>query len=211
MRAMNERNVGGLGVVAGALCALGLVSVAGCGAGGKGADSPGNCPDGTVLNGSDCVPPSTASSHSSDEPSSSSSETASGGGSSSGGSSSGGSSAASSPPPDPGPSAPSGGKTPYDKDSVEIELKRASRQVKANCGSATDDNGTAAGPWGKTSAAVTLGRNGHIKEVVVPAPYDGQPDGLCAVNAFKKIQFPPYASSSDVVVQWDIEFVKPKH
>jgi hypothetical protein len=205
MRAMNERNAGGLGVVAGALCALGLVSAAGCGGGGKGADSPGNCPDGTVLSGSDCVPPSAPSSHASDD-SSSSSDTASGGGSSSGGSS-----AASSPPPDPTPSASSGGKTPYDKDSVEIELKRASRQVKANCGSATDDNGTASGPWGKTSAAVTLGRNGHIKEVVVPAPYDGQPDGLCAINAFKKIQFPPYASSSDVVIQWDIEFVKPKH
>src|SRR5580704_10606797 len=106
MRAMNERNAGGLGVVAGALCALGLVSVAGCGAGGKGADSPGNCPDGTVLSGSDCVPPSSGpSSHSSDESSSSSSDSAS-----AGGSSSGGSSAASSPPPDPAPSGSSGGK-----------------------------------------------------------------------------------------------------
>jgi hypothetical protein len=94
---------------------------------------------------------------------------------------------------------------------VEIELKRASRQVKANCGSATDDNGSAPGPWGKTTAAVTLGRNGHIKDVAVPAPYGSAPDGICAINAFKKIQFPPYASSDDVVVQWDIEFVKPKH
>ncbi len=83
--------------------------------------------------------------------------------------------------------------------------------MKANCGSATDDSGAASGPWGKTSASVTLGRNGHVKEVSIPAPYDGQPDGVCAINAFKKIQFPPYASSSDVVVQWDIEFVKPKH
>jgi hypothetical protein len=83
--------------------------------------------------------------------------------------------------------------------------------VKANCGSATDENGTATGPWGKTTASVTLGRNGHIKDVSLPAPYGGAPDGDCAVNAFKKIQFPPYASSSDVVVQWDVEFVKPKH
>jgi hypothetical protein len=201
MRGMNERNAGGLGVVVGALCAVGLVSVTACG-GGKGASSPGNCPDGTVLSGSDCVPATTSSSHSSDDSSSSSSS------SSSSDTSSGGNSGASA---DPAPSAPTGGKTPYDKDSVEIELKRASRQVKANCGSATDDNGTASGPWGKTSAAVTLGRNGHIKEVAVPAPYDGQPDGVCAVNAFKKIQFPPYSSATDVVVQWDIEFVKPKH
>jgi hypothetical protein len=197
MRAMNERNAGGLGVVVGALCAVGLVSVMACGGGAKGADSPGNCPDGTVLSGSDCVPSSTPSSHASDESSSPSSDSA-GSGAASGSA-------------DPTPSGSTGGKTPYDKDSVEIELKRASRQVKANCGSATDDNGTAAGPWGKTTASVTLGRNGHIKDVTVPAPYDGQPDGVCAVNAFKKIQFPPYASSSDVVIPWDIEFVKPKH
>jgi hypothetical protein len=193
---MKERNAGGLGVVVGALCAVGLVSVTACGGGGaKGADSPGNC------TGADCG--SSESSHSSNDSSSSSSpsssDTGSGGGSASSASS------------DPAPSAPTGGKTPYDKDSVEIELKRASRQVKANCGSATDDNGTATGPWGKATAAVTLGRNGHIKDVTVPAPFDGAPDGVCAVNAFKKIQFPPYASSSDVVVQWDIEFVKPKH
>jgi len=200
MRAMNERNAGGLGVVVGVLCAVGLVSVTACGGGAKGADSPGNCPDGTVLSGSDCVPAAAPSSHASDDSSSSSSDTASGG-----------SGAASPPSNDSAPSGSNAGKTPYDKDSVEIELKRASRQVKANCGSATDDNGTAGGPWGKTTASVTLGRNGHIKEVAVPAPYDGQPDGVCAVNAFKKIQFPPYASSEDVVIQWDIEFVKPKH
>jgi hypothetical protein len=194
MRPMNERNARGLGVVVGALCAVGLVSVTACGGGGaKGADSPGNC------TGADCGSSETKSSHASDDSSSSSSsDTGSGGG---------GASSASS---DPAPSAPTGGKTPYDKDSVEIELKRASRQVKANCGSATDDSGAASGPWGKTTAAVTLGRNGHIKDVTVPAPYDGAPSGVCAVNAFKKIQFPPYASSSDVVVQWDIEFVKPK-
>jgi hypothetical protein len=196
MRSMKERNARGLGVVVGALCAVGLVSVTACGGGGaKGADSPGNC------TGSDCGPSETSSHSSDDSPPSSpsSSDTKSGGGSTSSASS------------EPAPSAPTGGKLPYDKDSVEIELKRASRQVKANCGSATDDNGSAPGPWGKTTAAVTLGRNGHIKDVTVPAPYDGAPEGLCAVNAFKKIQFPPYASSSDVVVQWDIEFVKPKH
>jgi len=192
MRAMNERNESGLGVVVGALCALGLVSVAGCGGGAKGADSPENC------TGADCGPPATSSSHSSDE-SSSSSDTPSGG------------SAATSAQSEGPPSAPSGSSTPYQKDAVEVELKRAARQVKANCGSATDDNGTASGPWGKTTASVTLGRNGHIKDVSLPAPYDGQPDGTCAINAFKKIQFPPYASSSDVVVQWDVEFVKPKH
>ncbi len=185
-------------VVVGAFGALVLVA---CGGGSKHADSPSNCPDGTVLKGSDCVPTDSAG-HSSDDSPSTSTTSAS-----SGGSGDHGSSASSAP----GDSSPPAGKTPYDKDSVEIELKRGSRQVKANCGSATDENGTAPGPWGKTTASVTLGRNGHIKEMTVPAPYGGQPDGECAVNAFKKIQFPPYSSSSDVVIPWDIEFVKPKH
>lgn len=196
MRAMNERNASGLGVVVGALCALGLVSVTACGGGAKGADSPENC------TGADCSPTTTSSGHKGPDESwsgsSSSSDTPSGG------------SAASSPS-EASPAAPSGPSTPYQKDAVEVELKRAARQVKANCGSATDENGTAAGPWGKTTASVTLGRNGHIKDVTLPSPYGGAPDGDCAVNAFKKIQFPPYASSSDVVVQWDVEFVKPKH
>src|SRR5450432_3663465 len=139
MRPMNERNAGGSRVVVGALCAVSLVSVTACGGGAKGADSPGTCPDGTVLSGSDCVPPSAGSSHSSGDSSSSSSD-----------SPSSGSSGASSPSSDP---PASGSSTPYQKDAVEIELKRASRQVKANCGSATDDNGTASGPWGKTSAS----------------------------------------------------------
>jgi hypothetical protein len=187
-----------------------LAALGGCG-GGKGADSPGTCPEGTTLKGSDCIP-SDPPTHTSDARSDDS--TPSGGGSSAssassavGSTTSAGTDATPSTP----SSGPSSGKPPYDKDSVEIELKRASRQIKANCGSATDDSGSAPGPWGKTSASLTLGRNGHVKDVSVPAPYDGAPDGVCAANAFKKIQFPPYSSSSDVVIQWDVELVKPKH
>jgi hypothetical protein len=204
MRPMSERKAIGLRVATGALCALGFVGLVACGGGAKGADSPGNCPEGTVLKGSDCVPPETGG-HATASDDSSPASGGTGTRESSGGSNS---SAAASPDPTP---APAGNKLPYDKESVEVELKRASRQVKANCGSATDDSGSAPGPWGKTSASVTLGRNGHVKDVTIPAPYDGQPDGVCVVNAFKKIQFPPYASSSDVVIEWDIELVKPKH
>jgi len=216
MRAMNERRAigwraavarsrrsrGGCGALT--LCAIGLTALVACGGGAKQADAPGNCPEGTVLKGSDCVPPGTAS-HGSDDSASASSDTASSGASTSTSTST----TSDAPPPVSG--GGTSGKTPYDKDSVEIELKRASRQVKANCGSATNDNGTAPGPWGKATAGVTLGRNGHVRDVTVPAPFDGTPGGVCAINAFKKIQFPPYASSSDVVVEWDIELAKPKH
>jgi hypothetical protein len=189
----------GLGSVAVRVAgAVVLAGVAACGGGGgKGADSPGTCPDGTVLKGSDCVPAG------------------------SGPDSTGGEAPASkAPKPDPdlasggaapASDTPSGGGASYDKDAVEIELKRAGRQVKANCGAATNDDGAATGPWGKTTASVTLGRNGHVKQVTLPPTYDGKAVGLCVVHAFQKIQFPPYGGSVDVVVDREVELVKPKH
>ncbi len=193
-----------LGTMAGAALVLAFF---GWGCGGKGGTSPGTCPDGTVLKGSDCVPSddSSSSSGSSESSDSSSKSTAKksdddssggGGGGGGGGGAGGGDS--------------SGGKTDYDRDAVEVQLKRAARQVKGNCGAATDDNGQATGPWGTTKVSVVLGRNGRIKGVTIPSPYDGKPAGLCAVNAFKKIQFPPYAGSSDATVDWDVEIVQPK-
>jgi len=176
-----------------ALC----LATAACGGGAKGADSPGTCPDGTVLKGSDCVPASAGPDPAGDEtpppkaPKADADQPA--------------------PAAAPASDAPSAGGPPYDKDAVEIELKRATRQVKANCGSATDDDGAATGPWGKTTASVTLGRNGHVKQVTVPAPYDGKAVGVCIVHAFQKIQFPPYGGSVDVAVDREVELKKPKH
>jgi hypothetical protein len=178
------------------IAVLAAVAVVACG-GGKGADSPGTCPEGTVLKGADCVPSgddvtasSGSSSKSADEDKSPSSAAASSQGDD---------------------TSSSGGKALYDKEAVEVQLKRAARQVKANCGSASDDEGNATGPWGATKATVTLGRNGHVRQVTVPAPYEGKPVGICVVHAFEKIQFPPYAGSNDVSVDWDIDIVKPKH
>jgi hypothetical protein len=162
-----------------------------------------------VLKGEDCLPSDDSSSSgssgkSSDKDPDEDSSPSSGPSSSSSSSSSASSGSSTS-------SASAGGPTPYDKDAVEAQLKRAARQVKAGCGSASDDEGHQTGPWGSTKASVVLGRNGHVKQVTVPSPYDGKPVGVCVVNAFKKIQFPPYASGSDVVVDWDIEIVQPKH
>src|SRR5580658_510764 len=165
MRAMRQGTI----VVAGA-CLLGLVA---CGGGEKGANSPGTCPDGTVLHGSDCVPSDSANEDSAPKHKSSSKSDDTEMAASSGDS----------------PPASEGSGKSYDKDAVEAELKRAARQVKSACGSATDDEGKATGPWGKITATVTLGRNGHIKQVALPPAYDGKPAGVCVVNAFQKIQF----------------------
>jgi hypothetical protein len=176
-----------------ALAALTLIA---CGGAAKQADSPGACPDGTMLQGSDCVPTG-------DESASSSASASPGVGAKTGDEmekTHGGGAA------DPA----AGGATPYDKEAVNVELRRAARQVKANCGSATDGEGKAGGPWGATKASVVLGRNGHVKQVTVPAPFDGKPVGDCVVHAFQRIQFPPYAGSSDVSVDWDIEVTHPR-
>jgi hypothetical protein len=188
------------GWVRGEVCFSTVLVIAACGGSPKQADSPGACPEGTVLRGTDCVPPegekdkaaaqdrAMAQSAPSSPAASKSDDMA---------------------PPVPAQEPPSG-KTPYDKESVDVELKRGARQVKANCGAATDDEGKATGPWGKAKASITLGRNGHVKQVTLPPPYDGKPVALCTAHAFEKIQFPPYSGDIDAVVEWDVELVKPK-
>jgi hypothetical protein len=185
-----------------ALVGVALALVA-CGGGEKGAESPGTCPEGTVLKGSDCVPAETAGAPAGgdDAPKKSShkkkddddSASAGGGGGGGGGDTSG--------------SSGGGG---YDKDAVGAQLRRSAKQIKSNCGSATDDEGKATGPWGSVTASIVLGRNGHIKDVSVPDPYAGKPVGICVVRALQKVVFPPYAGSSDAQITWDFELVKPK-
>jgi hypothetical protein len=217
MSAMGKLGSAWAGLAAGAWCTLALAA---CGGETKQAESPGTCPDGTVLKGSECLPAEAASN---DKPP---------------GDKSAGEKAVaeksgqvdSTPTPQPTPAAVSedkphdhaasapahgdsaaAGNAPYDKEAVDAQLKRGARQVKANCGAATDEEGKATGPWGKTKASITLGRNGHVKQVSVATPYEGKPAGLCVVHAFEKIQFPPYPGESDVVVDWDIELVRPRH
>lgn len=97
----------------------------------------------------------------------------------------------------------------YDKESTEIVLNRAARQVKANCGHAKDEDGNAKGPWGKTTITITLGHNGHAKGATVPSPYEGKPTGKCAIQAFSNLTFPPW-SGPDTPVDWPIEIDQPK-
>ncbi len=96
----------------------------------------------------------------------------------------------------------------YDKENTDVVLKRAARQVKANCGLAKDENGKAVGPWGKITIQVQLGHNGHSKGTTVPAPYQGKPGGNCIEKAFTNLTFPPWAGG-DAQVDWEVELVEP--
>jgi hypothetical protein len=190
-------NFGAYGKQAAAIALAGGLFLA-CGGESKQAESPSTCPAGTVLQGSDCLPSSSApAAKAPDEVAPAQSDASKGAAAAP----SGAAESDSAPAP--------AGKPPYDKDAVDAQLKRGARSVKSACGAATDDNGEANGPWGKTQASVTLGRNGHVKQVTVPAPYSGTPAGMCIVHAFDKIQFPPYAAPADVTVDWDVELVKP--
>jgi hypothetical protein len=195
MRAMSEPTRVTAGVAVSTWCLLATIA---CGGAAKQADSPGTCPEGTVLKGDDCLPESAGGKKSSGDEDSPKGNTqgsprasaAPGGGESEPSSSGGGS---------------------YDKEAVEAQLKRAAKQVQANCGAASDEEGNRKGPWGPTTATVVLGRNGHVADVAVPAPYGGKPVGDCVVNSFKKIQFPPYSASSDATITWDVQITEPKH
>jgi hypothetical protein len=151
-----------------------------------GTDKPsgGECPAGTMKFEGNCIPendpgPSTPSTSST---SSTTSET---------------------------PGTPAGPKTPYDKEETEKVLRRAAESVRKNCGATRNDQGKVTGPWGATKVSVTLGRDGNSRNPTVPPPFDGTPPGRCAVNAFSKLIFPPYAAPSDSIVDWDIEIIEP--
>ena len=165
-------------------------------------NASGDCPAGMVKEGGDCVAPEGQSGPGKSAESTSSSNTSASASNTGTSNTSSGSSGGTPPPPQE--------KTAYDKDAVELVMKRAAGQVKNNCGAATDENGKANGPWGTTKASVRLGRNGHVRGVDVPAPYGDKPVGTCIVHAFQNLIFPPYAAPADVTVDWDVELVKPK-
>jgi hypothetical protein len=97
----------------------------------------------------------------------------------------------------------------YDKEATEVVIKRAARQVKANCGAAKGDDGKATGPWGKVTVQLQLGSNGHSKGITVPSPYQGKPAGNCIEKAFTNLTFPPWGGT-DTEVSWEVELVSPE-
>jgi hypothetical protein len=98
----------------------------------------------------------------------------------------------------------------YDKDEIDAKMKRSAKQIKANCGAATDEEGKATGPWGTVHVSVTLGRNGHVKDVAIPDPYKDKPVGTCISRQLMKIIFAPYVASDDSTIEEDFEVTKPK-
>jgi len=93
----------------------------------------------------------------------------------------------------PSPPQFNGRSDPYDRESTEIVLSRAARQVKANAASPKTKDGNGKGPWGKTTLTITLGHNGHAKGATIPAPFEGKPSGKCAIQRSVTSRFPPWS------------------
>ena len=148
----------------------------------------GNCPEGTYLEGSDCKPKE-ARDEAAMNPGPG--ESSGGGGGTGGG------------------STPTGEKVKYDKEMVDSLLKRSAERVKNNCGSATEEGGAKAGPYGETTVSVTVSHTGWIMNPTVPAPFNGTAVGNCIVNSFDRKQFPPFGGQ-DVIVNVPVVVVDPK-
>jgi hypothetical protein len=99
-------------------------------------------------------------------------------------------------------------KNAYDKEATDVVLRRAARQAEANCGFAKDEAGVAAGPWGKLTVKLTLGHNGRLRTVTVPASYDGKPAGKCIEKAYTGLIFPTW-EGADLDLDWDLDIAKP--
>lgn len=97
----------------------------------------------------------------------------------------------------------------YDREATEMVIRRAARQVKENCGAATDEDGKASGPWGKALVTVNLGHNGRSKGATISAPFEGKPTGRCALQAFANLMYPPWAGA-DTSVEWEVEIPQAK-
>ncbi|HXN30256.1 MAG TPA: hypothetical protein VN894_00280, partial [Polyangiaceae bacterium] len=122
-----------------------LLALSACG-GSKQAKSPETCPEGTVLSGESCIADSAGAAKPGGEPKAGGdvdSPKASSKGP--GGSSAGAGGAIAE-------SEVSAGS--YDKEAVDAQLKRAAKQVRANCGAASDEEGAKTGPWGSTAATI---------------------------------------------------------
>ena len=203
---MNEpRTRVGSGVVGGrSLRCRSRLACTACGGASKRADSPGNCPDGTVLRGSDCVPPEDAVQPLVGR-------------------------FVVSPPraaraprgcrrQQRGEPASSAERADGRQDAVRQGLRRDRAQARRASGEGQLRVGDRrqrdrpSGPWGKTKASVTLGRNGHVKAGDGAGALRRQARGRLR-RAIRSRRFSSRRTRRrrDVVVEWDIEFVKPKH
>lgn len=92
----------------------------------------------------------------------------------------------------------------FDEDHATLELKQATLSAETCPEVAVGDKKALSG---KTSVTMRFGKNGLVEEATIPPPFEGSQLGNCVLNAFKRINVPPYQGETKVIT-WDITLKK---
>jgi hypothetical protein len=94
-------------------------------------------------------------------------------------------------------------KKKWDKNQVELEMKRAARSAESCPGSVTEKS-----PVGTVKVSVTFGNDGHAKKATISEHEDTEV-GKCVLRAMQSVIVPAYVGNEETV-EWDINLKEPE-
>lgn len=92
----------------------------------------------------------------------------------------------------------------FDEKHANLEFKQATLSAETCPEVAVADKKSLSG---STSVTVTFGRDGLVTEATIPPPFEGTQLGSCVLNAYKRINVPPYRGEIQVIT-WDLKLKK---
>jgi hypothetical protein len=93
-------------------------------------------------------------------------------------------------------------KRKFDKKQTKLELQRATMSAESCPGVVYEQEGKEH-PRGEFKATITFQEDGTVKQITIPAPFDGKPVGDCVIQAYKHVIVPPY-TGGEQIVDWDV-------
>lgn len=93
-------------------------------------------------------------------------------------------------------------KKQFDKKQTKMELQRATMSAESCPGVVYEQEGKEH-PRGDFKATITFQEDGTVKQITIPAPFDGKPVGDCVMQAYKHVIVPPY-TGGEQIVDWDV-------
>jgi hypothetical protein len=93
-------------------------------------------------------------------------------------------------------------KKKFDKKQTKMELQRATMSAESCPGVVYEQEGKEH-PRGDFKATITFQEDGTVKQITIPAPFDGKPVGDCVMQAYKHVIVPPY-TGGEQIVDWDV-------
>jgi hypothetical protein len=93
-------------------------------------------------------------------------------------------------------------KKKWDKNQVDLEMKRAARSAETCPGSVTEQ-----APKGMAKVTVKFGNDGHVKEATIDSGYEETAVGKCVLRAMQSVIVPAYEGSEETV-EWEVDLSK---